>query len=239
MSDEMVTRESAGGEMTVSPRRALVRAYRAEIVLTLALGAYAGMAVLAHRYAYFEWDLHLARSIQSITLPGFKLLMAGVSELGNGWKAFAVVIAAGVALIAARFRTEGIVCMAGVGAGSLISRLLKAVSGRPRPLSTLVAVTGQFNHESFPSGHVVFFIEFFGFLFFLSYVLIRRGRLRRVSLLLTGFLISVIGVSRVYQGAHWPSDIVGAYLAGGLWLMLMIEVYRRLKARSRKSESMI
>jgi undecaprenyl-diphosphatase len=47
-------------------------------------------------------------------------------------------------------------------------------------------------------------------------------------------MIAFIGVSRVYMGAHWPSDTVGAYLAGGVWLMLMIEVYRRMKARQRR-----
>jgi undecaprenyl-diphosphatase len=41
----------------------------------------------------------------------------------------------------------------------------------------------------------------------------------------------LIGLSRVFQGAHWPSDVVGAYLAGGVWLMLMIEVYRRAKLK--------
>ncbi|HSE97832.1 MAG TPA: phosphatase PAP2 family protein [Blastocatellia bacterium] len=240
MSEEPITinEGSAGGEMTVSPRRALIRAYRAEIVFLLALGTYSVMAVLAHRYAYFGWDLWLARLIQSITLPGFNLLMAWVSELGNGWKAYAIVIAAGFTLIAARFRVEGIICMSGVGVGSLISRVLKAISARPRPLNTLVDVSGRFSHESFPSGHVVFFVEFFGFLFFLSYVLFRRGRLRRAALIVLGLLISVIGISRVYLGAHWPSDVVGAYLAGGLWLMLMIEVYRRLKARSEKGEGL-
>ena len=106
-------------------------------------------------------------------------------------------------------------------------------------MGTLVDVTGQFNHESFPSGHVVFYIHFFGFLFFLSYVLLRRGRLRRAALVLTGFLISIIGVSRVYLGAHWPSDVVGAYLAGGLWLMLMIEVYRRLEIRKQKLDTTV
>jgi undecaprenyl-diphosphatase len=50
-------------------------------------------------------------------------------------------------------------------------------------------------------------------------------------------LISVVGISRVYLGAHWPSDVVGAYLAGGIWLMLMIEVYRRIQAKSQNGEA--
>ena len=71
----------------------------------------------------------------------------------------------------------------------------------------------------------------FGFLFFLSYVLLKRSRLRVAALVVFGWLIALIGVSRVYLGAHWPSDTLGAYLAGGIWLVLMITVYRRLKAR--------
>jgi len=42
-------------------------------------------------------------------------------------------------------------------------------------------------------------------------------------------LIALIGVSRVYLGAHWPSDVAGAYLGGGIWLSMMIAVYRQLR----------
>jgi undecaprenyl-diphosphatase len=90
---------------------------------------------------------------------------------------------------------------------------------------------GDFDHESFPSGHVFFYVSFFGFLFFLAYALLKKGLLQRALLALSGVLLVLIGLSRVYQGAHWPSDVVGAYLAGGAWLMLMIEVYRRLKLK--------
>jgi len=107
------------------------------------------------------------------------------------------------------------------------NQLLKVSIGRPRPSDALVNVDGTFHFKSFPSGHVVFFVEFFGFLLFLALVLLKRGTLRHALVILSGFLIALVGVSRVYLGAHWPSDVLGAYLAGGIWLMLMIEVYRR------------
>ena len=226
---------SSGTDVTVSPWRAALRARWAAIVFISGLCACTVLAVLAHYYAYFDWDLALALRIQSINLPGFRMLMIWVSELGSGWVPTALVVGAGLMLIAARFRLEGLICMIGVTLGAGINGLLKNVIGRPRPVDTLVNVINQYNHESFPSGHVVFFVEYFGFLFFLAYVLLRRGRLRRVALVFLGLLIALVGLSRVYMGAHWPSDVIGAYLAGGIWLMLMIVVYHRLKARQANS----
>lgn len=229
VSEEAGPGTGGADSLTVSPRRAVKRARWARAFFAVALCLYIVLAVLAYRFAYFGWDLSIALSIQSIKFPGFETLMIWVSALGSGWLPFALVTLTGFALAAAGFKIEGIVCLVGVASGALINRLLKVLSGRPRPNESLVQIFATVKHESFPSGHVVFFIEYFGLLFFLAYVLLRRGPLRRLALLLTGLLIALVGVSRVYLGAHWPSDVMGAYLAGGIWLMVMIEVYRRLK----------
>jgi undecaprenyl-diphosphatase len=229
----MQNADPAVAEAIVSPPQAAARTRWAETAFLMMLCVYAAMAVLANRYAYFAWDLGLARNIQSISIPGFDELMVGVSILGNGWIAWPLVIVAGVGLIRAGLRAEGVICMAGAGSGWVVNQLLKLLSGRPRPSADLVNVAGTFHFDSFPSGHVVFFVEFFGLMLFFAYVLLKRGPLRRASLAVLGVLIALVGVSRVYLGAHWPSDVVGAYLAGGIWLMLMIEAYRRMKARRR------
>ncbi len=232
-SDPKQTADSSIDEMIVSPRRVAARARWAETVFLVTLCVYAVLAVLAHRYAYFEWDLSIARRIQSISLPGFAMLMNAVSLFGNGWIPWTLVVFTGLALIKIGLKAEGLICMGGAGSGWVVNQLLKLSIGRPRPSYVLVRVAGVFNDESFPSGHVVFFVEFFGFLVFLAHVLLKRGPLRQGSMIVSGLLIALVGMSRVYLGAHWPSDVAGGYLAGGIWLMLMIEVYRRIKARQR------
>lgn len=221
-------------EFTVPPARAAARARWAEIVFVIALGLYGVLAVFAHHYAYFDWDVRINHFIHSITLPGFSHLMVGLSWLGSGIVPTVMVVGAGMTLYAARLRLEGIICMLGVTMGTAMNILTKLVIGRPRPDPALIDVLRQYGENSFPSGHVVFFTEFFGFLFFLAYVLLKPGWLRKAALAVLGLLIALIGVSRIYMGAHWPSDVLGAYLAGGVWLMLMIEVYRRLKAKQQK-----
>ena len=65
----------SGTVITVSPWRAAVRARWALIVMISGMSVYAVLAVLAHHYAYFDWDLSIARYIQSINFPGFRTLM--------------------------------------------------------------------------------------------------------------------------------------------------------------------
>jgi undecaprenyl-diphosphatase len=228
---DVVGRGPGETELTVSPRRAVARAHWALFVFGIVLCFYAGLAVLARAYAYFAWDLKVNHAIRAVSLPGFEPLMIALSWLGSGLVPTILVFVAGVGLYAARFRLEGVLCMIGVSLGAGMNGLTKLIVARPRPDASLIEVMRQYQHNSFPSGHVEFFVTYFGFLLFLSYVLLKRGWLRRVCCAVFGLLIALIGVSRVYLGAHWPSDTVGAYLAGGLWLALMIELYRRLKKR--------
>lgn len=234
MSEDMGTRpdENVAEQITVSPMRAALRARRLEILLGAGLSLYAVLAALAYRYAYFSWDLKLARRIQAVSIPGFDTLMDWTSMPGNGWTAWVLVSLTAIVLALIRFKLEGAICLASASLGALIDRLMKAVVARPRPDEAVVQVLGDFKHESFPSGHVFFYVSFFGFLFFLVYVLLKPRPLRRILLVVVGAPVVLIGVSRVYLGAHWPSDVIGAYLSGGVWLVVMIELYRRLKARS-------
>jgi membrane-associated phospholipid phosphatase len=203
------------------------RAARPAIIMATAL--YFILAAMVRQRAYFDWDLKLARAIQSLSLPGFRTAMIWLSELGSGYLAVALVLGIGAALFFGGRRLEAAICAAGAGAGGALNMLLKLIVDRPRPSRDLVAVLCQYDQGSFPSGHVVFSVGLFGFLLFLSCALI-QSRLARGAIV-AAMLVAILlmGISRIYVGAHWPSDVAGAYLFGAAWLALMIKTYLWLK----------
>ena len=209
------------------------RLLRAETAFLIGLAAFAVLAVLAKANAYFAWDEHVADAIQSFSPPGMEAFMRVVSFPGDGITSWIVVGVALLFFFVRGRRSEAFGVLFSAAGGSSVNRLLKYVIGRPRPTLDLVRVSGEWAHESFPSGHVVFYVCFFGFLFFTAFALLPKGStVRRVACALAALPVLLVGLSRVYLGAHWPSDVLGAYLLSGMWLALSLDLYRRWKRRA-------
>lgn len=104
--------------------------------------------------------------------------------------------------------------------GELFVWIIKNIIERPRPPLINALVTES--SYSFPSGHTFVAITFYGLL---SYFIIQSEKnkfLKIASFLLTLILISLIGTSRIYLGAHWPSDVFASFAAGLAWLSILI-----------------
>ena len=214
-------------------RRESRRLLRAEVYYAAGLAAFAVLAVLANAYAYFEWDLRLARALQSIESPAWAEFMRLASRFGDSWRPHALAGATGLIFLAWGRRSECFALALSAGGGTLVNRGLKALIGRPRPTAELVGFAYRSDELSFPSGHVTFYVCYFGFLFFTAYALLpRRTKRRRAALALAALPVLLIGPSRVYLRAHWPSDVLGAYLISGVWLAFSLHVYRRWKRRA-------
>jgi membrane-associated phospholipid phosphatase len=242
-SDEREIKSGAAIDSLIDPaappvvprRRAIRRLWRAELVYVVALGAFAILAIFAYLDPYFGWDLRFSAAFNwsTFTPPGLFELMRFMSVFGNSWIPYGLTVLVAIIFIVFRKRSEAAGLIMSVLGSAIINSTLKLVISRPRPaVSALVPVYRNTATQSFPSGHVTFYVCFFGFLFFVAYALLPRGsNLRRLALTLTALPVLLIGLSRIYLGAHWPSDTLGAYLWSGVWLAFSLVMYRRWKER--------
>jgi len=209
------------------------RRYRAAAFQAYVLGASAvfiALAVVAHTVAYFPIDLTITHAVQSYHGTLFDRLMYGISWLGFQPQVVVLGTVTLVTLFVAGLRWESIGALFAAG-GIGIGTVVKLVVFRPRPSADLVHVLRQLPSSGFPSGHVLGVTVFCGFLAFLVYTLLKPSRGRTTLLAAFSVLIVLMGLSRIYEGQHWFSDVMGAYLLGSLWLALTIRLYRWGKPR--------
>ena len=231
-NQQQQTVESLTEASTQTRRARIVRLlWRAEIVYAVGLLAFAVLALFAYSYAHFAWDATVQQVVRSISFPGFGKFMRIVSIPGDGLMPHTIAFITGVIFLLMRLRTEAAGILLSTGGSGLMNMAIKILIGRPRPDLQPGELFIQYPGNSFPSGHVTFYVCYFGFLFFLAYaVLPRHSFIRRLAFLFVVLPVALIGLSRVHLLAHWPSDTLGAYLLGGLWLAFSLDAYRRWKA---------
>lgn len=215
--------------ITVAPRKALYRGKRFLAVYGGLVGAAGVLAVLAKRYRYFPADVGIARLIQKPDDKLYDGLMHAVSQMGWRWISVGTRGSLTTLMWAAGFRMESAFTLS-TWSGDMLTILIKTRVLRPRPTRDLVRVMGDLEEASFPSGHVVHYVTFYGFLFYLAFIHLKQRWFRTALLTLLAGVILLVGPSRVYMGHHWPSDVGGAYLVGTLWLGVIIVAYLETKA---------
>ena len=110
----------------------------------------------------------------------------------------------------------------------VVSYFLKIVINRPRPTADLVRIIKDAGNQSFPSGHVLFYVVFFGFVIILMRHLKYIPRALRIAIIsLCLFLIFSVPLSRIYLGAHWFTDVAGGFLLGLFLLFFLSAGYLR------------
>ena len=155
---------------------------------------------------------------------GLTALMRVVSTAGGPLIVTIVTAAAGLLAGAVR-RSWGPVLVAGVtlaGTG-ILTVVLKAVLGRQRPPlhDALAAADGY----AFPSGHAATAAAAFGVLAFLVATGLRRWAARIAVWAAAAMLTVLVGVSRVYLGVHWTTDVLGGWAYGVLWLAVVLSAW--------------
>jgi membrane-associated phospholipid phosphatase len=221
--------QKLAAQTSVSGRRAVSRG---TWFLALYLWILSGVLILswiAGRTQFFPGDRTITRQIQKNRNPWLRRFLFCVSQIGFWQWATPIVVGTAGIFWALRFRLEAIFMLL-TSSSALLNAILKRVIKRPRPTEELVQVTRVINEPSFPSGHVMHYTTFYGLLIYMLATNWRSGKLRNALIGLCTALILCIGPSRVYLGAHWPSDAVAGYLYGGLWLTGLTALYLRVKS---------
>jgi undecaprenyl-diphosphatase len=195
------------------------------VFMSIAVASGIAFVVLAFLVAMhpapFFFDRPISVAVQSINFSPFQPFNDFISAFAGF-----VGIGVGAAVIAATFifmrRATAFVAFSAVY--SLIYNGVDQLIRRPRPTGLAHTITQLMGH-SFPSGHAGFFV----WLSVLAVVLLAR-RLPR-PLYLTSWAVAVVfvlaaGVSRIYVGAHWPSDVLGGLLVGVSWTALSLSLGR-------------
>jgi membrane-associated phospholipid phosphatase len=117
--------------------------------------------------------------------------------------------------------------------GHPLNMAIKLIAARPRPSADEdgIAVIMRASGTSFPSGHAMASLLFYGLLAYFAYVLIRHHRRRVIAAALLAMVPVLVGVSRVYVGGHWFSDVVGGWIVGLFFLIAFAEGYRIVGTR--------
>lgn len=233
------TDETSVGKNNVSPPpvetvSTPTRRYRSvlfQLALLLAVSVFALLTFLVETTPSFAIDLQITHAIQSMTNPIFAAGMRLISWPGFLPQSILIILMISSVFYLYGLRWEAVACLLAALTSGVTNELVKILIQRPRPGADLVEVFAMLESYSFPSGHVMFYTILFGFVWYLIYTLLQRSLRRSLLLVIFGSLIALVGISRIYLGQHWASDVLGAYLLGGLILVGIVFLHQWGKKR--------
>lgn len=178
-------------------------------------------------------DVTITHVFQEDQSAWLRATMLAVSTIGDVQMLSAGLVLVGVVIFwLLDLRLEAITIAVVSVTSDVLNALIKAIVARPRPSARLVDIIAAATGNSFPSGHVMSYVAFWGLLFSFGLILFKGRFWWRISLLIiSGLLVVLVGPSRVYLGAHWASDVLGAYLLSGVCLGIGLWTYLYVKGK--------
>jgi len=147
-----------------------------------------------------------------------------VTQLGSGWVVTPIVVVSVIALMIIRRRGAALVVGLSSAGTAVLVAVTKHAVGRARPpvVQQLVSAHG----DAFPSGHSAQSVACYGALAWLAWELGQPRRVRVVATIAAIVVALLVGLSRVYLGVHWPSDVLSGWLLAIGWLATLVGAFR-------------
>ncbi|KOP67566.1 phospholipid phosphatase [Bacillus sp. FJAT-18019] len=193
------------------------------------------LTVLVKQHS-LSFDLAIISSVQSFEHPLLTDIAKGLSFIGS----FGPVLILCLILIAVLYwilghRMEIFLLIGVVFGSSMLNLLLKGVLQRVRPdINRLVEITGY----SYPSGHSMAAFSFYSVSAYLLWRHMNSKMGRSILIAVAIIMILSIGISRIYLGVHYPSDVLGGYLASCAWFGFLVCYYERRMGATDESDEM-
>jgi undecaprenyl-diphosphatase len=186
-----------------------------------------------------RWDVSAADRIHHMATPAGTRVFDWITRVGSPNSMTWMTIVICLLLFASKRIVLGTVWVAAFGGGAALETILKSVVHRTRPeYAGHYLASGSY---SFPSGHAT--LSFLG-VAMLLYTLIATQRLRsrpaRVGFITLGAIwVLLVGISRVYLGVHFPSDVLGGYMVAAAWFAACVTLTNVVARRRRASASAV
>jgi len=180
-------------------------------------------------------DVKISMWVQKYHTDWLDQVMLGISFFGElPYSLLLVLLISGI-FFKLKYKREAYFLLM-ISLSGLLILGLKNIIDRPRPTAFYVRLVEINRFHSFPSGHVMSYLIFFGFLILLMKKLPNVPKALRITVIsLSAFLICTIPISRVYLGAHWFSDTLGGLILGVVCLLPLCYFY--LKRNGDKAEA--
>lgn len=158
-----------------------------------------------------------------IKIEGTKNILKFITNIGG---TITLITLAGVSLLISIIKHKkeiGIAIVANLSISALLNTVLKHIIQRDRPIGyRLIDETGY----SFPSGHSMNSMAFYGFMIYLIYKFVKNKYIKYIAITILSILIVSIGISRIYLGVHYTSDVIAGFLVSISYLIIYTNIIR-------------
>lgn len=201
----------------------------------VAAAAVGGFAMIAENVLEGEtqrFDEAVLSWLATHRTPALDQLALEITALGNTATLSVLVLAVSTFLWLTRHRLSVLLLFTALAGGAALNFLLKDIFARPRP--SVVEWGTHVSSASFPSGHAMSAMIAYASVAYLGGRLEPTWRMRVTTWVLAGILITAIGVSRMYLGVHYPSDVLAGFAAGLAWLAFVVSGITAFRYFSRR-----
>ena len=195
------------------------------VLAAIAAALFCGLAVAVETNGMAGFDETVRMELHGLASPLLTLLAEKVTWLGTlGALALFGVVA--IAVLAHAGRRDGAVLLTVIMAGAVVlENGLKFSFQRVRPPPFFGSEPVTY---SFPSGHALFSLCFYGGLAIAAARAVQSGAMKKGIWIATVLLVLAIGGTRIYLGVHYPSDVLGGYLVAIAWIAILLSAEQRM-----------